>query len=110
MERRREDGESGRRPGQEENKREIDGGGKKDGGKDGWRRSVNGTVRFCFAPLAVSRLLVFHALLQRRVLLGPVYSLSASLLLHLCLFFTHTHTQREWPQFITQVVSALQHP
>lgn len=64
--------------------------GKDDGGKDGRRRSVNDTVRFCFAPLAVSRLLVFHALLQRRFLLGPVYSLLAPSSLSL---FLHQHAR-----------------
>lgn len=37
----------------------------RDGEKDGCKRSVKETVRFRFAPLPVSRLLVFHALLQR---------------------------------------------
>lgn len=66
-----------------------------EGRKDGWLgTSVNNTVRFCFEPLAVSRLLVFHAFLQRRIPLALLYSLSASSLLHLCLFFSlFTHAQ-----------------
>lgn len=68
---------------------------RKEGRKDGWLgTSVNNTVRFCFEPLAVSRLLVFHAFLQRRIPLALLYSLSASSLLHLCLFFPSSHTLR----------------